>query len=202
MDITVLIADWAHLGEAAPDQRLDLLMDAAFPDEGWDVPDPECGWVWQSGTDAPWLARYVFRGTSGSYKAHFRTGQAWEKMRDAADADLRATLDRFLSGLFWYGPNPDDEATHVRGGLFAEKVGRGRGVLLSYPPDDMPVLVKSWVEAQPRIGELREPFDAHAVRPTEQWIRDFDEFADVLNCWGEVVGEADSRGWGLVGLPS
>jgi hypothetical protein len=39
---------------------------------------------------------------------------------------------------------------------------------------------------------------AHVPRA---WIDNFEEFADLLSDWREVVGEADRRGWGLIGLP-
>ncbi|MFC7648984.1 hypothetical protein ACFQX6_57560 [Streptosporangium lutulentum] len=41
----------------------------------------------------------------------------------------------------------------------------------------------------------------HAVRPSGCWIKNFEEFTDLLSDWGEVVGEAHRRGWGLIGLP-
>ncbi|MFC7648983.1 hypothetical protein ACFQX6_57555 [Streptosporangium lutulentum] len=116
LDITVLVVDWARITEAPPGWRLELLVDAAYPEDDSDLEDPERGWVWPS-AGVPWFARYEFYRTLGSFKAHFWASQAWEKVRGSADPDLRATLDGFLSGLFWYGPDPDNDAVHVHGEL-------------------------------------------------------------------------------------
>ncbi|MGA4995227.1 hypothetical protein [Nonomuraea bangladeshensis] len=202
LDITVLIVDWAHVKEAPPDQRLELLMGVACSADGSDLEDPERGWMWPSVSAAPWFARYEFYRTLGSLKAHFWAGQAWEEIRGFADPDLRVSLDGFLSGLFWYGPDPANDAVHVHGDLFPADIDRSRGLSLAYPPEAVPALVKSWVKAAPRLEELREPFAAHAARPPGHWIENFEEFADLLNDWGEVVREADSRGWGLIGFTS
>jgi hypothetical protein len=195
LDVTVLIVDWAHVEEAPPGQRLALLLDAAHPDDDRYLEEPERGWIWPSAPGAPWLARYEFHRTLGSFKAHFWAGQAWEKFRDFVDPDLRATLDGFLSALIWYGPDPDDDADHVHGELFPDDK-----VILAYPPQAVPALVELWAEAAPRRAELHEPFTAHAARP-KGWIKTFEAFADLLGEWGEVVREADRRGWGLIGLP-
>ncbi|MGA5763445.1 hypothetical protein [Nonomuraea bangladeshensis] len=194
LDITVLIVDWAHVKEAPPDQRLELLMGVACSADGSDLEDPERGWMWPSVSAAPWFARYEFYRTLGSLKAHFWAGQAWEEIRGFADPDLRVSLDGFLSGLFWYGPDPANDAVHVHGDLFPADIERSRGLSLAYPPEAVPALVKSWVKAEPRLEELREPFAAHAARPPGHWIENFEEFADLLNDWGEVVREADNRG--------
>ncbi|WP_405690694.1 hypothetical protein [Streptomyces sp. NBC_00057] len=43
------------------------------------------------------------------------------------------------------------------------------------------------------------PFAERAAVP-QGWICDFESFAEFLMGWGEVVVEADHRGWGVVGL--
>ncbi|GHE09642.1 hypothetical protein [Streptomyces alanosinicus] len=51
----------------------------------------------------------------------------------------------------------------------------------------------------PQLEVLREPFTQHAAE-SSGWIRSFESFADFLTDWGEVVTEAERRGWGIVGL--
>ena len=111
------------------------------------------------------------------------------------------TLDGFLSGLFWYGPDPGNDAVHVYGGLFPVDGDGSPSLLLAYPPEAVAALVAFWAGAAPRLEELREPFAVHAASPPGRWIKDFEEFTDLLSDWGEVVGKAGRRGWGLIGLP-
>jgi len=56
-----------------------------------------------------------------------------------------------------------------------------------------------WARAAPRLEELREPFGPYAERPGG-WMAAFDDFARLVREWGEVVVEAQRRGWGVVGL--
>ncbi|MGW0706170.1 hypothetical protein ACWD4G_09430 [Streptomyces sp. NPDC002643] len=67
-------------------------------------------------------------------------------------------------------------------------------------PETVSALAGFWSRAAPPLDGLREAYAAHAARPG-RWMADFDEFASLLRQWGEVVEEADRRGWGLVGLP-
>ncbi|WP_235464656.1 hypothetical protein [Streptomyces platensis] len=102
MDITVLIVDWAHLMEIAPDARLEFLQESAYADDESDEAD--AGWVWPTEPDRSWLGRYEFGGTLGSYKPHFWAAQAWEDVRGTAGTTLRTALDDFLEALIWWGP--------------------------------------------------------------------------------------------------
>ncbi|MER6844273.1 hypothetical protein, partial [Streptomyces platensis] len=102
MDITVLIVDWAHLMEVAPDARLEFLQESAYADDESDEAD--AGWVWPTEPDRSWLGRYEFGGTLGSYKPHFWAAQAWEDVRGTAGTTLRTALDDFLEALIWWGP--------------------------------------------------------------------------------------------------
>ncbi|MEV5675020.1 hypothetical protein [Streptomyces sp. NPDC052179] len=91
VSIAVLIVDWEHI-ESVPDNlRYELLADAAFPDDGEEWPPPLAaepdnrrneasrdtalthgdGWTWPTATEPCWCGVYEFRGTLGSYKAHF-----------------------------------------------------------------------------------------------------------------------------------
>ncbi|MFI0353299.1 hypothetical protein [Actinomadura sp. 9N407] len=192
VDITVLIIDWEHIEEAPPDQRMGLLEDALYPEDDWDLEGLERGWVWPSAPGAPWVARYEFYRTLGSFKPHFWAGEAWEKFRDFVDPGLRATLDGFLSALIWDGPDRGNDAAPVHGLVLC-----GLETSLAYPPQAVPALVQLWADAAPRLEELRDPFAIHGARP-EGWMKTFDEFADLLRDWGEVVGEANRRRWGLI----
>ncbi|MFF4275350.1 hypothetical protein [Streptomyces sp. NPDC001536] len=193
LDITVLAVDWEQL-EATPfDTRLGRLEDAALPEDeiDWDA-EPRQGWVFPAASAVPWSGRYEFHSTSGSYKAHFWAGQAWEDVRDFADPVLRERLNGFLSPLLW-----DEDDT----GLFPADSDPWRPkLLLTCPPPTVAALAVHWAGAEPLLESLREPFAVHAACPG-RWIEDFDEFAVLLREWAVVVGEADRRGWGLVGLP-
>ena len=72
-------------------------------------------------------------------------------------------------------------------------------LLLWCPPDHVPVIAGWWRQAAPQLEVLREPFTQHAAEPGG-WITTFESLADFLTDWGEVVTEAERRGWGIVGL--
>ncbi|MFJ9418618.1 hypothetical protein ACIRPT_31345 [Streptomyces sp. NPDC101227] len=67
------------------------------------------------------------------------------------------------------------------------------------PADHVPAIAGWWRQAAPRLESLREPFTRHAAEPGG-WTTTFALFADLLTDWGEVVTEAERRGWGIVGL--
>ncbi|MFF4590862.1 hypothetical protein [Streptomyces sp. NPDC001388] len=56
-----------------------------------------------------------------------------------------------------------------------------------------------WQRAAPHLESLRMPFTRHAA-DSSGWITTFESFAYLLTDWGEVVTEAERRGWGIVGL--
>ncbi|WP_406474421.1 hypothetical protein [Streptomyces platensis] len=199
MDITVLIADWAHLTEIAPDDRLEVLQESAYADDESDEAD--AGWVWPAEPDRSWLGRYEFGGTLGSYKPHFWAAQAWEDVRDAAGTELRSTLDDFLEALIWWGPEAESDTEHVDADVFPSEDGRWRpGPLIARGPRSVARLNRCWQEAAPALPQLREPYARHAACPG-RWIADFDEFTALLSGWAEVAAEAQRRRWGLIGLP-
>ncbi|MEV5675021.1 hypothetical protein [Streptomyces sp. NPDC052179] len=74
-----------------------------------------------------------------------------------------------------------------------------KGHLLWCPPGEVGALQALWTAAAPELHVLREPFVQHA-RADFGWINDFESFAELLTGWGDVVGEADRRGWGIIGL--
>ncbi|MGW3011209.1 hypothetical protein ACWC9R_20580 [Streptomyces sp. NPDC001219] len=198
-DLTVLVVDWAHLMETAPDDRLKVLQESAYADD--ESGEVEAGWVWPGEPDRAWLGRYEFGGTLGSYKPHFWATQAWEDVRGAAGTTLRTALDEFLTGLLWPGPDADSDAGHVDDGLFPSEDGLWRpGPLIARGPRTVVRLHRCWQRAAPALPRLREPYARHAACPG-RWIADFEEFTALLSGWAEVVDEARRRRWGLIGLP-
>ncbi|MFK0013305.1 hypothetical protein [Streptomyces sp. NPDC091027] len=204
VDITVLVVDWAHVTDLAAENRLRVVQESAYadddPDGDGDVVD---GWVWPAaGSGRDWLGRYEFPGTLGSYKPHFWAAQCWENVRGAAGDGLRPALDEFLEGLIWWGPRPDVDAEHVDPGVFPSLEGLWRsGPLIVRGPATVERLRHRWHEAAPELEGLRVPYEELSGREPGQWVAGFAEFAELLTGWAEVVGEAERRGWGVIGLP-
>lgn len=212
LDINVLIADWSWLGEMPPRERLPRLRNAWYADETglWDV-GPEAAravegdWEWPRGSGGPVFGIYEFRGTLGSFKAHFWAGERWEAVRGHADPVPRSAVDALLLGLIWNGL--DGEAEHTDPGFFADP-GSPRdapavphGVLLARSPDSVRHLAAAWERLRPLLCGLREAFAVRSAQaPGDGWVRTFDEFSDLLEDWGRVLAEADRRGWCVVGL--
>ncbi|MER7112549.1 hypothetical protein [Streptomyces sp. NPDC000229] len=197
VSIEVMVVDWERVEAAPPDEREELLIDAAFGDEDYGDGLLEEGWIPPTAVGAGWCVRYSFRRTLDSYKPHFWAGERWERVRDFAHPGLRTALDRFTARLFWHG------LEYVAGedaGVLAVPEGAWDAHLLLWcPPGDVAVLEGQWAEALPDLDSLREPFTRHAAGP-QGWIPDFESFADLLKGWGEVVREAHRRGWDIVGL--
>ncbi|MGW1376982.1 hypothetical protein ACWD6P_22315 [Streptomyces sp. NPDC002446] len=199
MDITVLVVDWAHLMDVAPDNRLEVLQESAYSDDETDEID--AGWAWPAESERSWLGRYEFGGTLGSYKPHFWAAHAWEAVRGSAETGLRRALDDFLQALIWWGPEDDSDVEDVDAGIFPSIDGLWRpGPLIVCAPETVVFLDRCWQEAAPVLPQLREPYARHAARPG-RWMADFEEFNDLLFGWATVVGEARRRRWGLIGLP-
>ncbi|MFC8125644.1 hypothetical protein [Streptomyces sp. NPDC057302] len=201
LDISVLIADWSWLGEVPPAERLARLRGAWYADETglWDLdaPEIESGWDWPRGPHRDAFAVYEFRGTLGSFKAHFWAGERWESVRDHADPVVRTDLDALLLGLVWGGL--DGEAEHMDPGFFCDDPAVTYGVLLARSPDGVRELAATWERVGPRLDALRGAYNEHAAEP-QGWVGDFDAFVDLLDDWGLVLSEAARRGWGVVGL--
>ncbi|MBT2394996.1 hypothetical protein [Streptomyces sp. ISL-100] len=136
------------------------------------------------------------RNTFGSYKPHFWAGHRWDHMRDFVEPTVREVLDRFNDALFWHGL---EDTTGVGSGLPERPCTWDTDLLLWCPPDQVPLIAGWWRQAAPQLELLREPFTQHAAEPCG-WITTFEAFADLLTDWGEVVTEAERRGWGIVGL--
>lgn len=63
-------------------------------------------------------------------------------------------------------------------------------------PQTVARLWDRWRVAEPGLEKLRVPYGELAGREPGQWIEGFDEFAELVHGWAEVVGEAERRGWG------
>ncbi|MGW7072101.1 hypothetical protein [Streptomyces sp. NPDC054872] len=196
MDIEVLIVDRDRVVAAPAGERGELLREAAFGDEA-DL--DEEGWIWPSAADADWYGRYAFARTLGSYKPHFWAGERWEHVRDFAGPDLRSAVDRFVAALFWEGLEYVADPAETAGSLPERECPWDVNALMWRPPQDIAAIKGFWERTAPSLHTLREPFARHAATPTG-WIGDFDSFAELLREWGEVVTEADRRGWAIVGL--
>ncbi|MFD7902047.1 hypothetical protein ACFV4G_07360 [Kitasatospora sp. NPDC059747] len=197
VDITVLVVDWDHLMGIAPDDRADALQDAAYPDDDRVV---HAGWVWFE-PGPSWLGRFEFAGISGSYKSHFCAADGWDHARRGVGREPRALLDDFLGALIWWGPEIETDTEQVEAGVFPpdDPVLRS-GPLIAWGPAETARLSRRWREIVPVLPRVREPYDRLAASPGGR-IEGFDDFAGLLSGWGEVVGEAERRGWGIVGLP-
>ncbi|MGW2303278.1 hypothetical protein [Streptomyces sp. NPDC001809] len=203
MDITVLVVDWARLAQEPAEERLRVVQEAAYGDDDDDADgDVVAGWVWPAAAQRSWLGRYEFPGTLGSYKPHFWAAEAWEKVRGAVGGEVRTALDEFLEGLIWWGPRADVDVEQVDPGVFSSLEGLWRsGPVIARGPETVARLRQRWCEAAPGLEGLRAPYTELAGREAGQWIADFEEFAELVRGWAEVVGEADRRGWGVIGLP-
>ncbi|MEE1782505.1 hypothetical protein PUR71_06150 [Streptomyces sp. SP17BM10] len=115
--------------------------------------------------------------------------------------EARALLDDFLGALIWWGPEVDSDNEHVEAGVFPpDDPGLRSGPLIAWGPGETARLSRRWREIVPVLPRLREPYDRLAAAPGGR-IEGFDDFAGLLSGWGEVVGEAERRGWGIVGIP-
>ncbi|WP_328875859.1 hypothetical protein OHT76_40480 [Streptomyces sp. NBC_00287] len=202
-DLTVLAVDWGQLERTPPDERAELLYEAACPDDhAVQAAQPDVGWVFPASPQVPWCGRYEFQDTLGSYKPHFWAAESWDTVRQYADPALREPLDGFLAGLIRWGADPEAADDDLEPGLFPAdpEPWRPPTSTLVCPPASLPALTVHWALAEPLLGELREIYDSRAARPG-RWIAGFDEFADLMRQWAFVVGEAEQRGWGLLGLP-
>ncbi|MGH4029344.1 hypothetical protein ACQB60_10460 [Actinomycetota bacterium Odt1-20B] len=198
LDMTLLAVDWGRLQEIPPRERKTRLLELDFPDdEGSGNFDRGLVWPVEAGTH--WCAEYEFCTGLGSYKPHFWAGEAWDDTREFTAPVLRAAFDEFLDGLIWH--DLDSENLDVEGDLFPPWDGNEAvSLLVLCTPQQVAVPARSWSRAVPHLEELREPFALHAAGRSN-WMETFDAFASLLRNWGDVMGEAQQRGWGLVGLP-
>ncbi|MFF9896436.1 hypothetical protein [Streptomyces longispororuber] len=199
LDMTLLTVDWERLQEIAPRGRVARLLQLDFLDDDDESGIYDWGLVWPVKVEERWCAKYEFCMGVGSYKPHFWAGQAWNDIREGAEPTLRATFDDFLDGLIWEPPDAED--LEESSGLFPREDGWGQVPLLVLcTPPQVAVRAQTWVRAEARLAELREPFTLHAAGRYDR-VPTFVDFAALLRDWGAVVQEAERREWGLVGLP-
>lgn len=198
VDITVLVVDWAHLKQIPAADRLDVLQESAYSDEDADAKSGTAspGWVWPVEPERRWLGRYEFDGALGSYKPHSRSANTWDGVREDVSPVQRTAVDDFLAGLIWSGPDPHDEADHIDDGVLPSMDGLWRsGPVIVRAPQTVARLVRTWGSASPVVLQLRELWGVHSPSLS------FDDFNRLVTEWGEVLGEAHRRGWGVIGLP-
>ncbi|MFD9072538.1 hypothetical protein [Streptomyces lasiicapitis] len=201
-----MTVEWAHLMRLPPQERIEVLQESAYCDQ-----DPHDtaggatrrGWIWPAEPDRRWLGRYEFDDALGSYTPHFRAANTWDAVREAVSPAARSALDDFLSGLIWWGPDPEVDARHIDEGVFPSFDALWRsGPVIARKPDTVADLLGIWQQAQPLLIQLREPFQNH-LPPAESGdgAAGFEGFARLLAQWADVLGEAHRRGWGVIGLP-
>lgn len=194
--IEVLIVDWPRVEATPADGRQQLLADAAFG-EAYRDDLFEHGWSWPTRPGEDWYGRYALRDTWGSYKPHHWAAERWDDLRDFVEPGVREPLDRFNDALFWHAL---EDTTGVGSGLPERPCTWEADLLLWCPPDHVPVIAGWWRRAAPRLDALNAPFTEHARVSRGGWITTPESFAQFLTDWGEIVTEAERRGWGIVGL--
>ncbi|GAB2551528.1 hypothetical protein [Nocardia heshunensis] len=166
----------------------------------WGHPSEEDGayfeegrFLWRHDDPVPWFGECAFR-FGRSFKPHWWLGEAWEGVRDRDDvaSDLVALFDVFIGRLLWRGA--DGEADLV--GPSGLKTDGAQGLYAACSPVEVAALARHWPFCAARLEELRAPLTAQITEWTG-WYDTFDQWATVLTDWGEVVQEADRRGWGL-----
>ncbi|MFE5961423.1 hypothetical protein [Streptomyces rubiginosohelvolus] len=206
--IDVLIVDWDHLMSEPSDQHYGMLHDAGFSvgEEWWAAgpghPSPiGPQWFWPSPSALGWFGKYDFGAVGFSYKDHFAASEHWEAIRGFVPPAMRSAVDRFIDPLFWggleYMADQDSEgaAAHVSVVLPPAPPDH----LLWCPPEAASSLKLFWDLVGAQLEALRDPFERYAHAGSSR-INSFDAFAGLLRGWGDVIGQAQQRGWGVVGL--
>ncbi|EWS91779.1 hypothetical protein K7395_24150 [Streptomyces filamentosus] len=206
--IDVLIVDWGHL-MAAPsdDQRYEMLHDASVSvDDDEDASQdrsPSTGpqWFWPSPPADGWFGKFDFGAVGFSYKDHFAAGEHWEAIRAFVAPAVRSAVDRFIDPLFWggleYMADRDNEGAAAHVSVVLPPAPSDH--LLWCPPAAVSSLKLLWELVGAELEALREPFERYAQAESSR-ISGFDAFAGLLRGWGDVIGQAQQRGWGVVGI--
>ncbi|MGW6649860.1 hypothetical protein AMK23_08365 [Streptomyces sp. CB02130] len=206
--IDVLIVDWDHLRSApSDDQRYAMLHDAGSSvdddEDVWPDRSPPVGpqWFWPSLPAVGWFGKYDFGAVGFSYKDHFAASEHWQATRAFVAPEVYSAVDRFIDPLFWGGlecmadQDAEGAATHVPVVL----PGAPSDHLLWGPPAAASSLKLLWDTVGTELEALRQPFERYAHAGSSR-INSFDAFAGLLRGWGDVIGQAQQRGWGVVGL--
>ncbi|MEU0620094.1 hypothetical protein ABZ329_04400 [Streptomyces rubiginosohelvolus] len=206
--IDVLIVDWDHLMSApGDDQRYAMLHDAGLSvdddEDAWPDRSASVGpqWFWPSPPAVGWFGKFDFGNVGFSYKDHFWAGERWEEIRAFVAPDVRSAVDRFIDPLFWggleYMADQDTEGAAAHESVVLPDAPSDH--LLWCPPAAISSLklLRDSVDAE--LASIRQPFERYA-RIDLGRMNDFDAFAGLLRGWGDVIGQAQQRGWGAVGL--
>ncbi|MRH91986.1 hypothetical protein GFY24_31885 [Nocardia sp. SYP-A9097] len=196
VDIYPAIAHWDRVADtlnAAGIQGIWQLFDA-LPD--WEVDEPDDVRLrWPLLVDS-WYAECTFRGlgSTGSYKPHFFLGHLWEHARERPDmpADVVALFDEFIGRLVLGVPS-------ARVDLSEQLPGQAE-LMNCFPPSEVCGLARLWRECSDRIGALRPVLAAQLIE--DRWFGDVGQVLSLLQGWGDVLHEAERRGWGLFYLTS
>ncbi|MDF9803909.1 hypothetical protein M2436_002456 [Streptomyces sp. HB372] len=109
-------------------------------------------------------------------------------------------MDRFIDPLFWggleYMSDRDADTPPI---VPVDESSAPSDHLLWCRPAAVSSLKRLWDSVDPELGSLRGPFGQYA-RADFGSLNDFDAFAGLLRGWGDVIGQAELRGWGVVGL--
>ncbi|MFD4744759.1 hypothetical protein ACFWOS_04775 [Streptomyces rubiginosohelvolus] len=206
--IDVLIVDWDHLMSApGDDQRYAMLHDAGLSvdddEDAWPDRSPSVGpqWFWPSPPAADWFGKFDFGNVGFSYKDHFWAGERWEEIRAFVTPDVRSAVDRFIDPLFWGGLEymADQDAEGAAAHISVVLPDAPSDHLLWCPPAAVSSLKLLWDSVDAELASIREPFERYA-RIDVGRMNDFDAFAGLLRGWGDVIDQAQQRGWGAVGL--
>lgn len=207
--IDVLIVDWDHLMSVPEDQHHAVLYEASdsVDEEWWDAgpdqpPSVEPQWLWPAPPAIGWFGKFDFGAVGSSYKDHFWAGERWEEIRAFVEPGLRSGVDRFIDPLFWGGLAymPDQQGIREASALVAmDEVPAYADHLLWCRPSAVSSLKVLRDSVGPELGLLRGPFEQHS-RADFGRINDFDAFVGLIRGWGDVIGQAELRGWGVVGL--
>ncbi|WP_262388294.1 hypothetical protein [Streptomyces parvus] len=183
-----------------------MLHDAAISvddEDAWPDRSPSVGpqWFWPSSPDAGWFGKFDFGDVGFSYKDHFVASEQWEEFRTFVAPAVRSGVDRFIDPLFWGGLEymPDRDAEGAAAHMSVVLPDAPSDHLLWCPPEAVSSLKLLWDSVDAELAALREPFERYVgfgfVR-----VKDFDAFVGLLRGWGDVIDQAQQRGWGVVGI--
>ncbi|MEV6773931.1 hypothetical protein AB0N05_35380 [Nocardia sp. NPDC051030] len=141
------------------------------------------------------------------YKPHDQFQRIWEALveyRDGWDEwigdelvwdnGLIGDADAFIRGVFIGRTIEVDSEEAARWEACSEIIAANAWLVRS--PVHVRALARTWGRLSGRVGELR-PYVELFFRKDYRYVADFDDFEVMLRSWGDVVDQADRRGWGL-----
>ncbi|MFD7846013.1 hypothetical protein ACFV4K_24105 [Nocardia sp. NPDC059764] len=202
VDIFPAIAQWDRLAETLNSDGMDGIWELfwAIPsgEELGETYDHRVRFLWPPSDTAPWYGECTFRGlaSTGSWDLHWALSEVWDEMNGHSDlpTDLAAQVDRFIARLVRHR-HGDPVEQKISPGLPMERIDV-RHLRTACSPSEVAELARVWGRCADRLEELRPALTAEVIARWP-WIADFDQLAMLLQDWGEIVTEADRRGWGL-----